>query len=236
MIVKSDKEKQGDQLISRRQLLQQLGRYSIIVAGVLAASRLEAAGDDDIFLLLSGALRKKKKFYEDFETGNFGKYPWVGTTGLYNWSITTTQPYKGKYCAKSGLSTVYAGMISGLGIDLLVLKDSKISFYLKIVGGQAKLSYLTFKIDGVLKDYWETPSGWLPHTYEVSAGTHSFWWTAHKDGLHIDVFLDDISLTPKTTWSGNYSVWSGNTHINYGEWMGNVWSGDWNANYGEGWE
>jgi len=114
---------------------------------------------------------------EDFETGNFSAFDWE-FGGDADWTITSTNPYQGSYCAKSGNISHYE--TSELLITLDVPGDNTISFFKK-VSSEADYDYLKFYIDGSLKSEWAGEVAWSEASFPVTAGEHTFKWEYFKD-------------------------------------------------------
>ncbi|MCK9219232.1 MAG: FlgD immunoglobulin-like domain containing protein [Bacteroidales bacterium] len=137
---------------------------------------------------------------EDFETGNFNKFPWFNT-GQWPWIIESGVKYEGNFSARSGVITDNAESIFNL--TATVLKDGEISFW-KLVSceqdpsGNKNYDYLEFNIDGFEMGRWDGISTWSQATYPVSAGYHTFSWIYHKDDSSIGgwdgCLLDFIAL------------------------------------------
>ncbi|MEI6061886.1 MAG: hypothetical protein WCR72_14370, partial [Bacteroidota bacterium] len=114
---------------------------------------------------------------EDFETGNFSRYPWL-TGGNGAWTITNTLPYEGVYCAASpALNDLQQ---SSMYVVMDVLCASEISFYRK-VSSENNYDFLTFLVDGAEKGKWSGEAAWAKMTYSVPAGIHTFSWRYSKD-------------------------------------------------------
>ena len=145
---------------------------------------------------------------EDFETGDFSRYPWdfagyiiqwpninpiedftiIDTIGV-SWSITTDDVYEGVYSAKSGDITHNQASFMSVTADVLV--DGAIEFYYRVAceyspSGNYFYDGLIFYIDDVeMGRYQPTPSGGTPWTYvsyPVSSGSRTFSWAYVKDG------------------------------------------------------
>ena len=146
--------------------------------------------------------------FEDFETGDFSRYPWdfagyiiqwpninpiedftiIDTIGV-SWSITTDDVYEGVYSAKSGDITHNQASFMSVTADVLV--DGAIEFYYRVAceyspSGNYFYDGLIFYIDDVeMGRYQPTPSGGTPWTYvsyPVSSGSRTFSWAYVKDG------------------------------------------------------
>ena len=118
---------------------------------------------------------------EDWETGNFHKFPWV--QGQHPWTITNINPFQGVYSARSGVIT--DTLVSTLSIHFNVLINDSISFYEK-VSSEEGYDFLRFYIDGTRKGEWTGTSSdstgiWSRAAYPVTAGTHTFMWSYEKD-------------------------------------------------------
>lgn len=114
---------------------------------------------------------------EDWETGDFSNLNWQNTSSV-PWTITTTSPFEGTYCAKSG--TIGNSANTTLRItDTATVSDS-ISFFYK-VSSEQNYDKLTFKIDGQTKDEWSGNISWTRAAYPVNAGPHTYTWTYSKD-------------------------------------------------------
>ena len=146
--------------------------------------------------------------FEDFETGDFSRYPWdfagyiiqwpninpiedftiIDTIGV-SWSITTDDVYEGVYSAKSGDITHNQASFMSVTADVLV--DGAIEFYYRVAceyspSGNYFYDGLIFYIDDIeMGRYQPTPSGGTPWTYvsyPVSSGSRTFSWAYVKDG------------------------------------------------------
>ena len=133
---------------------------------------------------------------EDWETGNFLHFPWA-TGGNVPWTITSSFPYEGTYCARSGViqdmqSTELTGTYN-------VLSTDSISFYRK-VSSESGYDFLRFYIDGVVKGQWSGNQGWARVAYPVTSGNHVFKWVYSKDqgtaGGQDAAWIDYIDLPP----------------------------------------
>jgi hypothetical protein len=114
---------------------------------------------------------------EDWETGTFAKFSWVNST--YPWTITSTDPYEGTYCAKSGAITDQQN--TDLSITFNVLANDSISFYKK-VSSEDNYDFLNFYIDANQVGEWSgTTDVWSRVAYPVTTGNHTFKWSYVKD-------------------------------------------------------
>lgn len=120
--------------------------------------------------------------YEDFETGDFSKYPWT-FDGNANWIIEDETVYEGSFSARSGSITDLQESVLLLEMD--VLSEGEISFYKKVScendPGGTGYDYLAFYIDDDEQGRWDSEVDWSQETYTVDAGTHTFKWLYYKD-------------------------------------------------------
>ncbi len=162
---------------------------------------------------------------EDFETGNFTKFPWT-FSGNANWTIANTGQYEGLYCAKSGV--INHSQQSDLQVTLQVAMNDDISFYRK-VSSESGFDYLRFYIDGIQKEQQSGEVAWSQVSFPVTAGIHTFKWTYSKDGSVVSgsdaAWVDyiifpplapiepDISVNPLTIDFGNVIIGSTESEI-----------------------
>jgi len=139
--------------------------------------------------------------FEDFESGDFTSFDWT-FSGNANWQVVNTNAYEGVYCAKSG--SIGNNAESILILELEVLSSGEISFFKKVSceddPGGAGYDYLAFSIDNSEKGKWDGEVSWSEEVFTVSAGSHTFKWTYHKDGYVTGgsdcVWIDYIVLPP----------------------------------------
>ena len=133
---------------------------------------------------------------EDFETGDFTKFDWQNT-GSSVWTIVTTEPHQGTYCAKSG--AIPNSSSTTLSITLDFNTDYEISFFKK-VSSESGYDKFIFSIDGEAKSEWSGEVSWSQETYMVSSGTHTLSWSYNKDSSMSNgsdcAWLDDIVFPP----------------------------------------
>jgi hypothetical protein len=114
---------------------------------------------------------------EDWETGNFLKFPWQ-LSGNADWTIDGTVKWEGNYSAKSG--DIGDNQVSDLSITYHVMMDDSISFYRK-VSSEAIYDKLKFYIDGMMVGQWSGNQDWKRVAFPVTAGAHTFKWSYEKD-------------------------------------------------------
>jgi hypothetical protein len=130
---------------------------------------------------------------EDFETGDFKKYPWL-TNGDDLWMVSDLNPVLGEYSAESPAMGDEQAAILEINS---YCETGEISFQYSVDSEQSN-DFLNFYIDGILKDQW---SGNIPYTlasYSLTTGMHHFAWVYSKDatgsGGDDKVWLDEISF------------------------------------------
>ena len=116
---------------------------------------------------------------EPFETGDFSLFDWQ-IDPTYPWSITTTAPYEGTYCMKSGGAGV-ANVMSNMSVAVEIPADGLMSFFGKI-SCENNWDYGYFYIDGQQRGSYTGASAWGEKTFDITAGTHTFMWQYTKDG------------------------------------------------------
>jgi photosystem II stability/assembly factor-like uncharacterized protein len=119
---------------------------------------------------------------EDYETGDFSKYPWT-FEGNSDWYIVTNEVYEGENSTRSG--AIDDEQESILTLEMEVLFDGEISFYKKVSceddPNGTGYDFLAFRIDDEEKGRWDSEVPWSYEAYQVSAGLHTFSWVYHKD-------------------------------------------------------
>ncbi|MCD4731334.1 MAG: PKD domain-containing protein, partial [Bacteroidales bacterium] len=168
---------------------------------------------------------------EDWETGNFNKFPWI-MGGNADWTIETNNPYEGIYCARSG--NIADSQVSNLELTINVTSDGEITFFRK-VSSEYSWDYLRFFIDGNQIDEWSGNVAWGQESFPVNAGVHTFKWEYYKDGSVSsgeDCAWIDYIIFPATIFEASFS--SNETNICEGESVnfydqssGNAISWDW---------
>lgn len=168
----------------------------------------------------------------DFETGDFSQADF-NNTSAHPWQITTSHPYGGTYCMKSGV----IGNSQESYIEATVTipsEHAKISFWVR-VSSEANYDKFHFYIDGVEKG--SPLSGQVPYRYleyTVLGGTHTYKWRYEKDGSQSTnddcVYVDNITFreynSANTTTYDFENGWQGFTTIDE-DGYGNAWA--WNS-------
>ena len=152
---------------------------------------VNASSVDHSIIMEIEAYTSSSSLDEDFETGDFSKYPWQHS-GNTNWTVVS---YEGSYAAKSG--TISHNQQSVLEITRNDPTANVISFALK-VSSESNFDYLRFYIDGVMAEQWAGSVDWEEAAYEITSGEHVFKWAYEKDNSVSNgsdcVWIDDIML------------------------------------------
>jgi hypothetical protein len=158
-----------------------------------------------------------------FSTDGFedGTLPPFTTGGNANWTISTTSPYTGSYCAESG--TITHSQSTWVEITCYYTLNDYISFAYK-VSSETNYDKLSFYIDGTLINSWSGEVAWTTYSYSVNAGSHTFRWTYSKDGSVSSgsdkAWIDYIRLPNiidlVKVQGGNVNVDGGNINVNSG--------------------
>ncbi len=128
---------------------------------------------------------------EDFESGDFSQHEWE----INGWIVTDYNPYEGTFCMKSdnhGNSTS-----SYAQVTVYIPDDRQMSFWSRI-SSESRYDFGRFYIDGQEMSNWSGSSGWEQHTYDITAGEHTFKWAYTKDGSvssnEDSFYVDNISF------------------------------------------
>ncbi|MEI7726912.1 MAG: T9SS type A sorting domain-containing protein, partial [Bacteroidota bacterium] len=135
---------------------------------------------------------------EDWETGNFNKFPWQFTNTAKPWTIDPVIKYEGNYSARSGVITDNES--SGLFIEYNVSMDDSISFFRR-VSTQPIKDVLKFYIDDAVVGLWSnfTDTTFRRYAYPVMAGPHTFKWVYEKNNatsMGLDAAWTDFIVFP----------------------------------------
>ena len=120
-----------------------------------------------------------EEIIEPFETGDFSLFDWQ-IDANYPWIITTTDPYEGTYCMKSGGAGVNS-VISNMTVTVNIPADGEMSFFGKISSEQG-WDYGYFFIDGTQMGQYTGAGSWGERKFPITAGDHTFQWQYTKDG------------------------------------------------------
>jgi hypothetical protein len=155
---------------------------------------------------------------EDWETGNFSKFPWQFTNPAKPWTIDPVIKYEGNYSARSGV--ISDNESSGLFIEYNASMDDSISFFRR-VSTQPIKDVLKFYIDGAVVGLWSNfiDTTFKRYAFPVMAGPHTFKWVYEKNNataMGLDAAWVDFIVFPpqyRTTASagGDADICAGNT-------------------------
>lgn len=144
---------------------------------------------------------------EDFETGDFSKFPWQ-FAGSANWTIVGSEVYEGDYAAKSG--AIGNSAQTEMKLVREVASNDSISFYRK-VSSESGYDFLRFFIDNTQVGEWSGEVAWGRVAFPVTAGDHTFRWQYIKDiyvtGGSDCAWVDYIELPANT--DATMSVYAG---------------------------
>ncbi len=117
---------------------------------------------------------------EDWETGNFNKFPWQFTNSDKPWTIDLGIRHEGNFSARSGV--IGDNESSGLFIEYHAAINDSISFFRR-VSSQPIRDIMKFYIDDAVVAMWSnfTDTTFKRYAYPVMAGTHNFKWTYEKN-------------------------------------------------------
>jgi len=178
---------------------------SVLLTWNCALSDTFTRGDSVIMRVSSGYLghilnqdciRQAGNVEDDFETGNLTRHPY-SWSGNACWSVTSSNPFHGKFSARSG--EIGDSRSSILSLRVCVLDSGRVSFYYR-VSSEVGYDYFDFSIDDVKKVHCSGLIPWVKTSFPVSTGWHVFTWKYSKDsntkkGLDA-AFIDDLSFPP----------------------------------------
>jgi hypothetical protein len=143
---------------------------------------------------------------EDWETGNFLKFPWQFTNTAKPWTIDPTVHYEKLFSAKSG--TITDSESTGIFLEYNVSVNDSISFY-KRTSSQGIRDVLKFYIDEMVVGMWSgfTDTAFVRVAYPVLAGPHTFKWIYEKNNTisagSDAVWVDYIVFPPRYVTSAS---------------------------------
>ena len=116
---------------------------------------------------------------EDFETGDFSRFPWNNNLSDHPWTIDTLQAYEGNFCMKSTCEGVGGG-ISQIEVSVYVPLEGQMSFYSRI-SSESPWDMGRFYLDGIKKMECAGEEEWTEHQFDITVGEHVFRWDYVKD-------------------------------------------------------
>lgn len=117
--------------------------------------------------------------FEDFETGDFSRFPWNNNLSDHPWAIDTVNAYEGEFCMKSTCEGVGNG-ISQIEVSVYVPLEGQMSFYSKI-SSESPWDMGRFYLDGIKKMECAGEEDWTEHQFDITVGEHVFRWDYVKD-------------------------------------------------------
>ncbi|MCF8227843.1 MAG: T9SS type A sorting domain-containing protein [Bacteroidales bacterium] len=147
--------------------------------------------------------RKIGSIIEDWETGDFEKFPWEHD-GDASWEIISQYPYEGFFSART--PEINSGQTAELLIQWEVMYGDSIRFVRKV--SSAESNKLKFYIGNTMKGSWSgTGQGWTEEAYYVSPGWRTFKFIYDKpSGTVVGsdcAWLDMIELPSEMTLTAN---------------------------------
>ncbi|MBQ8957063.1 MAG: hypothetical protein IJ057_00955, partial [Bacteroidales bacterium] len=141
----------------------------------------------------------------DFETGDFSQADFSNDAS-HPWVISTSSPHSGNYCMRSGCEGVSNGT-STMEATVSFAVDGSVSFYSRVSSESVSYDWGAFYIDGAEQFREGGTVAWGVHTYEVTAGEHTFRWYYRKDGSvdggEDSWFVDDITFRGTSVSGGD---------------------------------
>ena len=117
--------------------------------------------------------------YEDFESGDFDRFPWNNTISDHPWTIDSLHAYEGQYCMKSNCEGEGNG-VSQIEVSVYVPIEGQMSFYCRI-SSENPWDMGRFYLDGVKKMECSGEEGWSEYQFDITVGEHVFRWDYVKD-------------------------------------------------------
>ena len=155
---------------------------------------------------------------EDFETGNFTKYPWQ-FGGDSDWFIDTTDTQEGIYSIQS--SDIGYNQIAEISVEMNYLTDGNITFWHK-VSTETGYDFLKFFINRNERMRNSGISSWRKFSYPVPAGVQTFKWQYEKnnsgDSGDDCVWIDNITFEGAISTSidnGQFTIDNSELYQNY---------------------
>ncbi|HLK92175.1 MAG TPA: hypothetical protein VKZ18_19940 [Polyangia bacterium] len=149
---------------------------------------------------------------EDFETGNFSRFPWqLAADMTHPWVIENTPGacHGGSYCARSSLLQA-SGETTSISLSLSVRADSTVGFWAK-TDTESGQHFLRFYVDGTKQLELSGQNDWTFYSFPVSAtgagGPDRVLKWEYSRSTYVDathppensIWLDDIDLPAYNT-------------------------------------
>lgn len=160
---------------------------------------------------------------EDWETGDFSKFPWQFTKQSNPWTIDQVIRYEKLFSART--DDIGDSDTTGIFLTYHAAIDDSISFYRR-VSTQPIKDVLKFYIDDAMVGLWSnfTDTAFRRSAYPVLAGTHTFRWVYEKnsalsqgdDACHIDFIVFPPEYKPSVNAGGDAEICSGDSYQLHG--------------------
>ena len=145
------------------------------------------------FVRLSWSMNEPQ-LWEDFETGDFGRYNWENMLSDFPWIVDTTKAFEGDFCMRSTCAEQPEGR-SEIEVSVYVPWSGEMRFQSKI-SSEANWDRGYFYIDGTQFLECSGEIDWEEHRYPITEGEHVFRWAYVKDAINDDgddcFYVDDI--------------------------------------------
>lgn len=132
--------------------------------------------------------------YEDFETGDFGRFNWDNTISDSPWTVDTPHAFEGEFCMKSTCEGQAEGR-SEIEVSVYVPWSGEMRFQSRI-SSETNWDRGYFYIDGVKLLECSGEGDWEEHRYAITEGEHLFRWAYVKDAINDNgedcFYVDDI--------------------------------------------
>jgi subtilisin family serine protease len=135
-------------------------------------------------------------FYDDFESGNFSKNPWI-LDGNVIPIVESSIKYQGSYAVQLG--RIASGQKSNFSIEFQNTSTVTISFYYKVSSDPAS-DYFYFIVDGTTIESDSGESSWRNISYSLAPGNHVIKWQFSKIGPYSITYSD-------TAWVDNILIY-----------------------------
>lgn len=132
--------------------------------------------------------------YEDFETGDFGRFNWDNTISDFPWAVDTPHAFEGEFCMKSTCEGQAEGR-SEIEVSVYVPWSGEMRFQSRI-SSETNWDRGYFYIDDVKLLECSGEGDWEEHRYAITEGEHLFRWAYVKDATNDNgedcFYVDDI--------------------------------------------
>jgi hypothetical protein len=120
---------------------------------------------------------------EDFETGDFTRFPWV-QGGNNGWYPEGNLKFEGNWASRSGAIT--DGQESRVSLAVHVLTPGPLTFWKYVSceqdpSGNHNYDYMAFSVDGYELARWDGTISWSRESFFLTEGRHVLSWVYHKD-------------------------------------------------------